>query len=229
MHVILEKSLKEASKYFQNFFIHEYSEKGALHAVDPRVKIFATLILILISVSTFEPQKILFVTLTLIALAKFSKISLKKVFARIWLFSLFSFIITLPLLFQDAFYPFLFTLRVIASLTAIQLLIMTTSFSEICSALRSLRVPKLFVSALWIAYRYILLMFQELISIFMARESRRVSKGSHFDVWRKGGESVGLFFIRSFEKAERVQLAMIARGGDEIAYYRGRAGKVDFI
>jgi len=62
----------------------------------------------------------------------------------------------------------------------------------------------------------------------MARESRRVAKGSHLDLWRKGGESIGLFFIRSFEKAERVQLAMLARG-DEIAYYRGRLRKVDFI
>jgi cobalt/nickel transport system permease protein len=228
MHVILEKSLKEASKYFQNFFIHEYSEKGALHAVDARIKIFTTLVLIFLSISTFEPQKIIFIILTLTALAKLSKISLKKIITRIWLFSSFSFTITLPLFFQDPLYPFLFTLRVIASLTAIQLLIMSTSFSEICSALRSLHAPKIFVSALWIAYRYILLMFQELISIFMARESRRVAKGSHLDLWRKGGESIGLFFIRSFEKAERVQLAMLARG-DEIAYYRGRLRKVDFI
>lgn len=108
------------------------------------------------------------------------------------------------------------------------MLIMTTNFSDLCSALRSFKVPETFVSALWLAYRYAIIMFNELLSILLARESRRVSKGSHMDVWRKGGEAVGLFFLRSLEKAERVQMAMEARGGSMINY-QGKIKKLDLI
>ncbi len=226
MHELLERSIKEASTYFQNFFIHEYSEEGALHKVDARIKILGTLLLIVLSVSTFDVEKVVFVILSLVAVAWISKISLKIILSRIWLFSLFTFIVVLPLSVNDPEYGIVFTLRVVSALIAIQILIITTPFNEVVYALRSFKLPELFTSALWLAYRYVLLMFTELIGILMARESRRVAKTGHFEVMKKGGQALGLFFVRSFERAERVQLAMAARG-DKIVPYRGRLKNLD--
>jgi len=228
MHELLERTIKEASSYFQNFLIHEYSKKSALHAVDARIKLVATIIFIVLAVSTFNLEKVLLVLIFLITISAVTGLSLRSIAGRIWLFTLFSFIVVLPISLSNPTYAVTFTLRVATSLVAIQMLVMTTSFAEICLALRSFRVPEVFVSALWLAYRYAVLMFRELLSILLARESRRVSKGSHMDVWRKGGEAVGLFFLRSFEKAEKVQLAMEARG-EALNHYRGKLKMLDFV
>lgn len=228
MHEVLEKTIREASSYFQNFLVHEYSLKGVLHDVDARVKLLTTALFVVLAVSTFNVEKILVVLISLLIIAKFASVSFTSLLSRIWLFSLFSFIVVLPISLTNPSYAAIFTLRVATSLIAIQLLIMTTPFSDVCYALRWLRLPETFVSALWLAYRYSLMLFSDLLTILMARESRRVSKGSHLDVWRKGGEAVGLFFVRSFEKAERIQLAMMSRG-DKIWVYRKRFERVDFI
>lgn len=228
MHELLEKTLREASGYFQNFLIHEYVQESALHRIDARVKLISTILFILLAVSTFTLSKITIVLVFLLVISKISGLSLTGILKRIWLFTLFSFVVVLPVSIQNPLYAVAFTLRVAAALVAIQMLIMSTSFADVCSALKFFKIPNTFVSALWLAYRYAIMMFRELLAIFLARESRRMSKGSHMDVWRKGGEAVGLFFLRSFEKAERVQLAMDARG-EGIVRYRGKIKKLDMI
>ncbi|TDA26432.1 MAG: cobalt ECF transporter T component CbiQ [Archaeoglobi archaeon] len=228
MHVVIERTLKNASSYFQNFFLQDYPTKGTLHSIDPRVKLLSTLLFVILAVSTFEPKKLIFLLFSLIAISAILGLNLRRLFSRVWLFSLFSFVVVLPLLLQDPKYPFLFTLRVLIALISVQMLIMSSSFAEICSALRSLKVPEVFVQGLWLAYRYIIVVFQDIINILLARESRRVSKGSHMDLWKRGGESVGLFFLRSIERAERVQLAMASRG-DKIFGVRSKFGILEII
>ncbi|MCX8171995.1 MAG: cobalt ECF transporter T component CbiQ [Archaeoglobaceae archaeon] len=223
MHEVLEKSLKRASSYFQNFLVHEYPPNGAIHSIDARVKLLSTFVFVVLAVSTFEPEKLLFLFLSLIVLVKILGLSLKNLFMRIWLFSLFSLIVVSPVFLQDFWYPFIFTLRVLIALIAVQMFVMSTTFAEICSALKSFKVPELFIHGLWLAYRYIVVVFQDILNILLARESRRVTKGSHMDLWRKGGESIGLFFLRSIERAEKIQLAIISRG-DRIVQYRGKFG-----
>lgn len=217
MHVLLERTLKSASSYFQNFFVHDYGKEGAIHEIDARVKFVSTTIFVLLAVSTFEATKLFFLLFSLLATAKILGISLKKLLKRVWLFSVFSFTAVSPFLLSDPQYPFLFSLRVLISLVAVQTLVMSTSFYDLCSALRSLKVPETFVHALWVAYRYTILLFQDIVNIMLARESRRVAKTSHREIWTKGGESLGLFFLRSVERAERLQLAMISRGDKVIA------------
>ena len=225
MHELIERSIKEASHYFQNFFIHDYGEQGFLHRVDARIKLLGTFLLVVLAVSTFDAARILVIFISCLVLAAFSGIGVLKVLKRIWLFTLFSFLIILPLgislRFEDLLYILLFTLRVATSLTAIQLLILSTPFNDVVYGMRRLGFPEAFVSGLWLAYRYIILMFTELMRVMLARESRRMTKGSHMDMWRKGGESLGLFFIRTFERAERVQLAMKARGERVVAVKGG--------
>ncbi|MDK2781127.1 MAG: cobalt/nickel transport system permease protein [Archaeoglobi archaeon] len=228
MHVIIERTLREASQYFQNFLLHEYSERSLLHGIDARVKLISTFIFVLLSISTFEPQKIAFVIISLFLLAKLSGLSLKVLLERIWFFSLFSFLVVSPFFLSDPLYPFIFTLRTVSSLTAIQLLIMSAEFPEVISALRFFFVPKAFTSALWFAYRYAILMFQELLTLIMARESRRMREGPHLEFLRKGGESLGIFFLRTLERAERIELAMRIRGR-EIILPKRKIGVADLL
>jgi cobalt/nickel transport system permease protein len=55
-------------------------------------------------------------------------------------------------------------------------------------------------------------MFSELYRILIARESRKIKNESFSQMWHNGGRSVGYFFTRAYEKAERVHLATVARG-----------------
>jgi len=233
MHELIERSVKEASQYFQNFFIHDYGEEqGFLHRVDARIKLLGTFLLVVLAVSTFDAARILIIFTSCLVLAAFSGIGVLKVLKRIWLFTFFSFVIVLPLALgfraEEILYVILFTLRVATALMAIQLLILSTPFNDVVYGMRGLKFPEAFVSGLWLAYRYTILMFTELMRVMLARESRRMTKGSHMEVWRKGGESLGLFFIRTFERAERVQLAMKARG-ERVVAIRGSFSKLDKI
>lgn len=212
MHVLLEKTLKNASAYFQNFFIHDCKAKGVIYEIDARVKLISAVIFVLLAVSTFELSRLVFLLFSLIAISTVFGLSIRKLLQRIWVFGMFSFVVVLPFLLSNPHYPFLFTLRVLISLIAVQMLVMSTNFYDLCSSLRSLRVPETFVNALWLAYRYTILLFQDITNIVLARESRRVAKTRHREIWKKGGEAVGLFFLRSIERSERLQLAMISRG-----------------
>lgn len=226
MHVLLERTLKNASSYFQNFFIHEYKTRGVIYEIDARLKFVSTIVFVFLAVSTFETTKLLFLLFSLLVILKVFGLSLKNLLQRIWIFALFSFIVVSPILISNPQYPLLFTLRVLISLIAVQMLVMSTNFYDLCSALKSLRIPETFVHALWIAYRYILLMFQDIINVVLARESRRVAKTSHREIWKKGGEALGLFFLRSIERAERLQLAMLSRG-EKIVVQRAKFGLLE--
>ncbi len=215
MHELIEKTLKEASSFFQNFLIHEYSEKTSLHLVDPRLKLIGTFLLIILAISTFLVEKIIVLIASSLILVSFSKISLRKFISRTWLFPVFSFIIMIPLIIanlNNVTYSIIFALRVFTAISLIQLFIMTTKFNEIVFALQYFRVPKALTQMVWITYRYIILMFSEILRILLAREARRIKESSHIESIKKAGNSLGLFFIRTYERAERINLAIMARG-----------------
>ena len=228
---LIEKSIKEATAYFQNFFSQEYFREGFLQKVDARIKLLGVLLLLLASVSNFDLPKTFTIFFSTLILAKLSNIRIKLLLSRIWLFTLFAFIIVIPrafigvkdfyfLNFNEFVYAIIFTFRVMTAITLLQLLILTTPFNQILVALKSFKIPEQFVFILGLTYRYIHLMFSELLRILIARESRRVKRTSSVEVWRVGGKSLGSFFIRTFEKGERVQLAMSARGDGVKSYIK---------
>ncbi|MCV7286180.1 cobalt ECF transporter T component CbiQ [Mycolicibacterium wolinskyi] len=109
------------------------------------------------------------------------------------------------------------TLGVAASLT----LAATTATSELPLALSRLGVPGLVVSMLTLMIRYIDVLAGEMSRMRMARISRGDSpRGLH----QAGAiaKGVGALFLRSYERGERVHLAMLSRG------YGGRVPALAF-
>jgi cobalt/nickel transport system permease protein len=99
-----------------------------------------------------------------------------------------------------------FTLTVSTAL----LLIATTSFPNVCHALRQLGLPSLFVSQLSFLYRYIFVLMEETMRIVRARNMR--SYGQRGKGIRIFVRIVGILFIRTVERAERIYFAMLSRG-----------------
>jgi cobalt/nickel transport system permease protein len=101
------------------------------------------------------------------------------------------------------------TIGVVAGLT----LAATTEPVEVLRGLERLRLPRQLVQILGFMIRYLDVVTDELRRMRIALESRgfRARDPRHWPVLAR---STGALFIRSYERGERVHLAMLARGHD---------------
>ena len=102
------------------------------------------------------------------------------------------------------------TLGVMASM----ILAATTPARDILNALAFIRLPNTLVQIASFMVRYSAVVLDELHRMKIARESRGFSARG-VKHWRVLAQSAGALFIRSYERGERVHLAMLSRG------YRG--------
>ncbi|HSE69701.1 MAG TPA: cobalt ECF transporter T component CbiQ [Nocardioidaceae bacterium] len=99
------------------------------------------------------------------------------------------------------------TLGVIASLT----LAATTEPRDLLVGLERLRVPNQIVQIMGFMIRYLDVVTDEMRRMRIARESRGFS-GRGVSAWPVYARTAGALFIRSYERGERVHLAMLSRG-----------------
>jgi cobalt/nickel transport system permease protein len=99
------------------------------------------------------------------------------------------------------------TLGVLASLT----LAATTEPRDLLIGLERLRLPDQLVQIMAFMVRYLDLVTGEMARMKVARESRGFSPRNPRH-WPVLARSAGALFIRSYERGERVHLAMLSRG-----------------
>lgn len=99
------------------------------------------------------------------------------------------------------------TLGVIAGL----LLAATTTPQELVHGLERLRLPQQLVQIMAFMVRYLEVVTDEMRRMAVARASRGFAARNPLH-WPVLARSVGALFIRSFERGERVHLAMVSRG-----------------
>lgn len=102
-------------------------------------------------------------------------------------------------------------LRGFAAVALLSLLVESTEPVEIVEALQRLRLPAIWVSSLALAYRYIFLLIDEWQRVADARACRAPML-TGFALTGVMTQQLGLIFIRSWERAERIHGAMMARG-----------------
>ncbi|MCY3020729.1 MAG: cobalt ECF transporter T component CbiQ [Planctomycetota bacterium] len=96
---------------------------------------------------------------------------------------------------------------------SVLLLTSTTPFPQLLLGMARLRVPRVLIMITSFAYRYIFVLVDEAQRMARARDSRCYS---HRWLWQAPviGQMIAMLFLRSYERAERVYLAMLARGFD---------------
>jgi cobalt/nickel transport system permease protein len=99
------------------------------------------------------------------------------------------------------------TLGVLASLV----LAATTEPRHLLAGLERLRVPNLLVQIMGFMIRYLDVVTDEMHRMKVARESRGFT-ARNVRHWSVLARSAGALFIRSYERGERVHLAMLSRG-----------------
>ncbi|MDY7041860.1 MAG: cobalt ECF transporter T component CbiQ [Chloroflexota bacterium] len=218
-------------------FIDKYSDLDTFfHRLDPRTRILATLAFILavmVTPPTAKPAFALYVALIggLVLLAQLPPLHVLKRSAVIVPFVLMV-AIFIPFMGQGEVagsynlwlwrvsitYDGLLVLwNVIAkswlSILGLILLSSTTPFPDLLRGLERLGVPRVMVMILSFMYRYIFVMTDEVLRMQRARDSRGFGEG-RLRQMRTVGNMIGILFIRSYERAERVYGAMVARGFD---------------
>lgn len=97
------------------------------------------------------------------------------------------------------------------ALLAMLVLAGTTPFPTLLTALRKLGVPPLLVATLQFMDRYRHVLLDELDRMATARRARTFRRRGVLS-WSLLGGLIGMLFLRTFERAERVEGAMLARG-----------------
>lgn len=105
-----------------------------------------------------------------------------------------------------------FTLRVATAVSAVVLLFLSTPQQLLFKSLRSLRVPKVYVLTMAMAYRYIFLFMEMIRDLHVAKKSRTIRSMSLRDEQRWVGGRIGYMLIKSLDMSEKVHMAMVSRG-----------------
>lgn len=103
------------------------------------------------------------------------------------------------------------------SVLSFTLLISTTGSARLLSAARRMGLPSLLTVATGFTLRYVFVLHDELTRLRRSWEARRLGRLAWLVELRYLGSLVGVLLIRSYERAERVYLAMCARGFDGYA------------
>ncbi len=206
---------------------------GLLQRLDPRAKLAGLLALIAATALSAKLWVIAVVLVLAVALAVASLPSPAGLMAPVWI-SVMSFtgVIALPAVFLtpgDVLYRFpnlpqmaitaqgvttasLLVLRAETCATLALLLIFTTPWTLTLKALRVLRVPVVFVVALGMTFRYILLLLETAHEMFESRKSRTVGRLSGAENRRLAAAGIAVLLGKSFHLSGEVFLAMQARG-----------------
>jgi len=101
------------------------------------------------------------------------------------------------------------------------LLSATTPFANLLRGFEQLKVPKIFIMLASFAYRYVFVLVDELERMKRARDCR--CYGGRW-LWHSKviGQMIGTLFLRSYQRAERVYVAMVSRGFDGQAISLGQ-------
>lgn len=101
-------------------------------------------------------------------------------------------------------------LRGLLSVQALIVLIGSTGYYRLCRNMQRLGVPAVFTAQLLFVYRYLYVLIEQAMAMQQARDARSFGRKSYpLKVW---GTLVGQLLLRTFDRAERIGRAMLARG-----------------
>ena len=216
-------------------FIDEYSGLNSfVHRLDPRTKLVCSLAFILAVVLTPSGTWKVYAVYLLImmGLIWLSHLPLKYVLKRSLV--IFPFVIMITI-----FVPFFKQGQVLASydigawhiaityeglavlvnvvvkswLCILCLIVLSSStrFEQLLHGMFRLRVPQVFVQIISFMYRYMFVLADQAMRMQMAMDSRNFGLNRR-NIIKTMGNMIGMLFIRSYERAERIYAAMLSRG-----------------
>jgi cobalt/nickel transport system permease protein len=217
------------------------AQEGFLQRLDPRAKLIGALALIISGVLTHSLIALAGLFALALALALASHIPLARLCKQAWIgVLLFTGTIALPAIVivpGDPLWPlplvgwtvtyqgvrsaaFLIG-RAETSATLALLLIVSTPWTHVLKAMRSLGAPVVLVAILGMTHRYIFILLQSAAQLFEARRSRILAPMDGAQQRKMAITAAGVLLGKTFQLSNEVHLAMISRG------YRGEVHLLD--
>jgi cobalt/nickel transport system permease protein len=213
------------------------NKKGLLQAINPLAKLIAIIAMIVASLFIFNLSYLLFLCIIPIVLVISSRIPLAHFFSRTALIPLFSAVISIPIMFLTTGSPvasanigittltistegiirfLVFTVRVWFCVASLTLLVLSTGFDKMLALLSTIKIPSVIIQLFSLTYRYFFVSIHEAQSVLIAKEARTYvhKKTINMQALKDLGSVISTLFIRTYERSERVYLAMKARGFD---------------
>ncbi len=189
--------------------------RGPLHELSARVKLVATLVIIIGTVLLPRRPDLLYVVpaAVLVILWPFARMPLLYAVRRLFMVEFFIVGFALLTLLHPSAAPVFLSAFIKSNLCVFTMLLLTwtTPFHDILAELRRLRLPSVMVTTLALMYRYLPVLAEESRRMQRARASRTFSRRRRL-AWHTIAAIVGQLFVRSADRAERIYLAMCARG-----------------
>ena len=211
------------------------SRKGVMQSINPMAKFVTIVAMIIASLCIVQLSYLLAICAVPLVLTLASRIPLKAFFSRTALIPIFAAVISIPVLFLTVGNPvwaaslsginltitaegitrfMVFTVRVWFCVASLTLLILSTGFDKTLKLLASIKVPTLIIQLFSLTYRYFFVSIHEAQSVLIAKEARTYVNKRTFNLQslKDLGAILSSLFIRTYERSERVYLAMKARG-----------------
>lgn len=225
-------------------------KRGLLQNVDPRVKLAGLLALIVATALSSKLLVIVGIFALTVCFAILSRLSISRLMAPAWISALtFTGVLAVPAIFltpgtvvyhipnlhlditsQGLTTAAFLILRAGTSATLALLLVFTTPWSHVLKALRVFRIPVVFVVALGMTFRYILLLLETAHQMFESRKSRSVGRMDSAAQRGLAVSSAAVLLSKSVQLSGEVFLAMQARGfrGEVYVLDEFRMGRLDW-
>lgn len=216
--------------------VQKLTASAWIKEVDARVKMVTMIIYIVTATTLQEPQLLMAAALLLLGVSLLAGIPLRHLLKRLALLLPFGGVMVSLLPFVTPGQP-IFTwdilgwqltatqegwqaatlpcLRMLTAFLGMVLLTASTPLREILHALNHLKFPKIFILVIDFTLRYITVVLDELNRMQTARQARGFTPGRN--LWHRHtsktiGGTLAVLFLRSYERSERVYLAMLSRG-----------------
>lgn len=212
------------------------TQDSPVHRLDPRAKVLATLVFLgaVASFGRYEISAVLPFIFFPVALAALGNIPAGYLLKRI--------VLALPfVLVLGAFNPLLdrqvqmqigpfglsggwisfasMALRLALTVAAAVILVATTGLDGVCVALERLGLPRVFAMQIGFLHRYAFVLADESGRMLRARELR--ANGNALPL-REFGTLAGHLLLRTWDRAQRIHLAMLSRGFEGEFHLRRR-------
>ena len=211
---------------------------GVLQQIDARVKVLALFGVLIVAAFLHTIPVLGAMYLGVVVLALANRVPLGMFIARVWLFvPIFTGVVVLPATLSlitpgEIVVPLgtwfgtavgltaeglesagLIVTRAALSISLVVLLTLTTQWSRLLAALRSIFVPTTVILVLSMSYRYLFHLLTSVDDMYTARRARTVGAESGVASSRRFvAASAGALFGKAHAMSEEVYLAMVSRG-----------------
>lgn len=230
----IDKNLESVASFMKGMLESEAyaSRRGVFQRIETRARIAGILILIAACAMSGSFLFLSVMLLLVSVLSVLSKVSLRALAKRVAPSFVFTFVLVVPVFFRfmspgssiigadgrfavtitGASSASLLLLRVSVMVALASLLFLTTRQSDFFKGLQRMPVPAFFVTALFMTFRYILILVKLVEDSALAMKSRMISGAGLKQSQMLAASRITLIIGKSLSMADEVNMAMASRG-----------------